>query len=452
MSANPAPRSPALQSFDRIWEDRSKGFTRSLEPMQAYRRQAMSRFLRLGLPTLRDESWHYTNLRILAQRSFAQSPGMPVAPGAANCRSWLPGDDQWPVIRLINALPQATDFGCAPAGVTVSALRDLERADSQRLAALMPPLSDLEPQRWALLNAALFEDGLHIKISGQCSVPLLILHVGTPAVIAGENLVQEFVNPRILIEAEAGSSAVILEHHVNGGAGALFSNSVCSVQLGDNAKLEHFRLFSGNAATTHADHLQVRIGANARMRQHTIGLDGGFIRVNLEATLAAAGASLDNYCLLTGHDARHLDCMNLVTHASPHTTSRQTARIIASGRSRAIFNSKVIVTPGAQKADSYQSSRGLLLSPTAEIDTRPQLEIHANDVKCAHGATTGRLDPDMLFYLLARGLDRGTAQSLLVFAFLADALREMSLPAVRASIESKLIEQLPDATTLRQFR
>ena len=147
-----------------------------------------------------------------------------------------------------------------------------------------------------------------------------------------------------------------------------------------------------------------------------------------------------------------MDCVNIVTHAARDTRSRQTARAIASDSSRVIFNSKVIVNAGAKGADSKQSCRGLLLSPSAEIDTRPQLEIHADEVKCAHGATTGRLDPDMLFYMLSRGLDRETAQSLLVFAFLADVLTGMSLGSAREAIENALISQLPDAQILRKFR
>jgi Fe-S cluster assembly protein SufD len=181
-------------------------------------------------------------------------------------------------------------------------------------------------------------------------------------------------------------------------------------------------------------------------------LGGGLVRAGLESHLDRAGACLESYSLLVGHEARHVDCLNIVTHAAPDTCSRQTARAIASGTSRVIFNSKVVVNPGAMHAESQQSSRGLLLSPTAEIDTRPQLEIHADEVKCAHGATTGRLDPDMLFYMLSRGLDRETAQSLLVYAFLADVLTGMSVPAARSAIEGALIAQLPDSQVLRKFR
>jgi Fe-S cluster assembly protein SufD len=146
-----------------------------------------------------------------------------------------------------------------------------------------------------------------------------------------------------------------------------------------------------------------------------------------------------------------VDCVNIATHAAPDTRSRQTARAIATGESRVVFNSKVIVRAGAVRSESAQSCRGLLMSPDAEIDTRPQLEIHADEVKCAHGATTGRLDPDMLFYLLSRGLDRATAQSLLVYAFLADVLTGMPA-STRAAVDAALIGQLPGSDLLEKFR
>jgi Fe-S cluster assembly protein SufD len=200
------------------------------------------------------------------------------------------------------------------------------------------------------------------------------------------------------------------------------------------------------------DALDIHQAQGSQCKQFTIALGGGLVRSSLEAHLNEPGASLESFSLLMGHEDRHVDCVNIVTHAAPNTRSRQTARAIAGDVSRVIFNSKVIVNAGAVNSDSQQSCRGLLLSPSAEIDTRPQLEIHADEVKCAHGATTGRLDPDMLFYLLSRGLDRETAQSLLVYAFLADVLTGMSVTSARSAIESALISQLPDSQTLRKFR
>jgi Fe-S cluster assembly protein SufD len=229
-------------------------------------------------------------------------------------------------------------------------------------------------------------------------------------------------------------------------------DSSTHLALRQGAQLEHYRVYSTGAAATHVDSLNIQQDKDSRCRQFTVVLGGGLVRIALEAHLGQPGASLDSNSLLVGHADRHVDCVNIVTHGAPDTRSHQTARAIAGDSSRVIFNSKVIVDAGAVHAQSQQSCRGLLLSPTAEIDTRPQLEIHADEVKCAHGATIGRLDPDMLFYMLSRGLDRDTAQSLLVYAFLADVLTGMSVVPARAAIENALIAQLPDSQTLRKFR
>jgi Fe-S cluster assembly protein SufD len=234
--------------------------------------------------------------------------------------------------------------------------------------------------------------------------------------------------PRVIIDAAPGSSATIIEHYVEQGDHSAAVQLRHAHRARPGCALEHYRVFATGAGATHIDSLTIRQEENSRCKQFTIALGGGLVRTTLEAGLDEPGASLDSYSLLVGHEERHVDCVNVVTHNARDTRSRQTARAIASGTSRVIFNSKVVVNAGAVHAESQQSCRGLLLSPTAEIDTRPQLEIHADEVKCAHGATTGRLDPDMLFYMLSRGLDRETAQSLLVYAFLADVLTDMSVP------------------------
>ena len=246
----------------------------------------------------------------------------------------------------------------------------------------------------------MFIDGLYLKIKTRVAAPLVILHLATadgPDTVA---------YPRVIIEAAPGSSATIIEHHVRQGAQTPLCNSATRIALERDAQIEHYRVISTDPQTTHIDSLEVCQERDSGCRQFTIVLGGGLVRASLDARLNEPGAHLDSYSLLVGHEERHVDCVNVVTHGATDTRSRQTARAIASGTSRVIFNSKVVVQAGAVRSDSQQSCRGLLLSPSAEIDSRPQLEIHTDEVKCAHGATTGRLDPDMLFYMLSRGLDR----------------------------------------------
>jgi Fe-S cluster assembly protein SufD len=362
-----------------------------------------------------------------------------------------------PTVLMVNGHPELSGGSAANInGIEINSLLALSRVNPDLLLRFLQPLSDADQQRWALLNTALFIDGLYIKINADVPTPLLLLHLGKRPADKGPGL-NDAAYPRVIIEAAPGSRATIIEHHITHGEHdsqaqrTALCNSATQIALGRGAELEHYRVFATDAGTT-IDTLGIRQDKDSRCRQFTIALGGGLVRTTLEAHLNQPGAALDSYSLLVGHDSRHVDCVNIVTHAAPDTRSRQTARAIAGGVSRVVFNSKVIVNAGATHADSQQSCRGLLLSPGAEIDSRPQLEIHTDEVKCAHGASTGRLDPDMLFYMLSRGLDRDTAQSLLVFAFLADVLTGMSQIPARVAIESALIAQLPNSEVLRKFQ
>jgi Fe-S cluster assembly protein SufD len=432
---------PALRSFAAQWE------TRSADSLSPVREQAMQQFLKLGLPTTRDETWRYTNLRSLAAQSFVDAPRKArgeIEPNAS--LSLLDKTERAASLLMVNGYPMMPVVDGLISGIEIYSLQEVARVDPDTLMRFLEPLSDADQQRWTLLNTALFVDGLYLKIVSRVSVPLVILHV---AAADGAN---NIAYPRIIIEATPGSSATIIEHHVAQGDHTPLSNSNTHIALRQDAQLEHYRVFATGADATHLDSLSIRQDRDSRCKQYTIVLGGGMVRTSLEGHLDQPGAVLDSYSLLVGHEERHVDCVNIVTHGAPDTRSNQTARAIASDASRVVFNSKVIVEAGSVHAQSQQSCRGLLLSPTAEIDTRPQLEIHADEVKCAHGATTGRLDPDMLFYMLSRGLDRDTAQSLLVYAFLADVLTGMSVTSAREAIENALIAQLPDSTTLRKFR
>lgn len=411
------PQSAAMRSFEAQWH------SRSADPLHESRKHAMDRFLRLGLPSSRDDSWGYTSLRPLSARSFTEVPALigVSTPGAP--------------------APSAGEVSVD--GVYISSLRQLARDNPAVIAAHLMQSADADLQRWALLNAALFADGLYIKISARLQAPLLLVHSSPAAQADGISY------PRIIIEAAPGSCAAIIERH-EGAAG--LRNSVTQITLAAGAEIEHYRVFAADADMAHVDTLEIRQHRASRCKQFTVIEGGALVRTNLQAQLQHPDAEFDGYALLVGYGARHADCTNIVRHEAPNTRSTQTARAIAGGESRVIFNSKVIVDSGAPHSQSQQSSRGLLLSPTAEIDSRPQLEIHTDEVKCAHGATTGRLDPNMLFYLLSRGIDRDTAQSLLVYAFLADVLTDMSSAETRAAVETALIAQLPQREVLREFR
>jgi Fe-S cluster assembly protein SufD len=430
----------ALRSFESQWRARTP------DALQPIREQAMQRFLELGLPSLRDESWRYTDLRSVAAQSFAAAACDARGTPDSSELSLLDSQQPAATLTMMNGCPLLDTNLPIINGIEINSIRELYKHDSRMMARFFDSTaSDADQRRWVLLNTALFIDGLYLKITEPVPTPIVIRHVAS-----GDGA--QAGHPRIIIDACPGASAVIIEHHVAPRDISPLTNSNTHIALARNARLEHYRVFASGAGAMHLDSLDIQQSQDSACKQFTVALGGGLVRSSLEARLMERGANLESYSLLVGHQDRHVDCVNIVAHAAPDTRSRQTARAIAGDVSRVIFNSKVIVEAGANGSDSNQSCRGLLLSPRAEIDTRPQLEIHADEVKCAHGATTGRLDPDMLFYLLSRGLDRETAQSLLVFAFLADVLTGMSLTSARSAIENALISQLPDSQILRNFR
>jgi Fe-S cluster assembly protein SufD len=439
MSASPAvpAASAALRSFEAALR------ARPADPLAAMRTEAMGRFLALGLPTPRDESWRYTNLRALAGRSFVDAP--PVAARADAAGSWLAAAGTT-VIRLVNGYPDVGADGLVGAGFEAISLRAAAARDPGLLAKRIAPAADGEEERWALLNRAMFVDGLLLRVKSTVAAPILIEH----ATDVGRD--DSAVHARLIVEVAPGAGATIIEHHLACGTTSALANHASQIEIAAGGSLEHYRVISSGERANQIDTLDLRQARDSRCRQFTIVLGGGLVRTHLRADLAEPGAALDSAALLVGRGARHVDCINTVRHGASATTSRQNARAIGAGTSRVIFNSKVTVAGGTKGADSRQSLRALLLSATAEVDTRPQLEIHADDVKCAHGATTGRLDPDMLFYLLSRGIDRAAAQSLLIYAFLDDILTTMSSPGARKAVEDALIDQLPDAELLRAFR
>src|SRR5271170_5637600 len=331
---------PAMRSFAKQWQERPRD---SLSPL---RERAWQRFLKLGLPTTRDESWRYTNLRSLAAQSFVDAPHTTRGEIEPHASLMLLGKTERAAsLLVVNGYPVLPEDDRID-GIEIRSLRDMALAEPSALLRFLEPVSDAEQQRWSLLNTALYVDGLYLRITAEVLKPLVILHVAT-ADGAGN-----IAYPRIIIDAAPGSAATVIEHHVAQGEHTPVSNSDTRVVLGQNARLEHYRIFATDGRATHFDSLDIRQKKDSQCRQFTIALGGGLVRAGLEAHLDQPGASLDSYSLLVGSGERHVDCVNNVTHGAADTRSTQTARVIAGDSSRVIFNNKVIVKAGAVHAQS----------------------------------------------------------------------------------------------------
>ena len=281
------------------------------------------------------------------------------------------------------------------------------------------------------MNTAFIQDGAVVYLPQRAVVPepIHLLFISQPA---GEPVVS---HPRILIVAGDDSQATVVETYVGSGAGAYFTNAVTEIVLGANADIAHYKLQRESEQAFHVATTEARQGAGSRLRSYAVSLGGALVRSDINTLLDAEGCecSLDGLYMLAG--TQHVDHHTSIDHRRPRCTSRELYKGVLDGKSSGVFNGKVYVRPHAQQSDAGQVNKNLLLSDDATIDTKPQLEIFANDVKCSHGATIGRLDDEALFYLRSRGIDAAAARSLLIAAFANELIGRMPAAPVRAQLE-----------------
>jgi Fe-S cluster assembly protein SufD len=293
-------------------------------------------------------------------------------------------------------------------------------------------LAQPERERMVALNTMLAEDGATIDVQAGVDGGLLVLaSLGTGAADRPVAF-----HPRHAVRLGAGAALTLLE--VSVGEGAYLTNAVFEMSVGESARLAHLRMQDEAREAFHVSTLYADVAARGTYDSFSLALGGRLARMEVHARLSGEGASahLNAAQLLDG--TQHGDFTTVVTHVAPHCVSRQTVKNVLAGRARGVFQGKIEVAPGAQKTDGYQMNQALLLSPEAEVDSKPQLEIFADDVKCSHGATVGELDAEQLFYLRSRGIAEGEARAMLVHAFLAEALDLVAHADARAALEAAI--------------
>ena len=427
------------------------GLARALAPsgkVAARRRAAIAALSAVGLPTSRDENWRYANLRPLERQRFTPAAGTTVAAPAM-----LPEalGDFARYVFIDGAFAAGMSARLNSTAAALSVLADDSVESSGDAALTQEPTAGMlragvegseaaRDQRLALLNDAFATSGLAVRIPAATpeAVRLELLFVASAAALEGASY------PRVQLQLDPGARLVLIERHLSlGPEGSFIASSVC-VDLGRGASLEHYRLQELNDRSILFDTLSAQLAKQARYRLHGITSGAHSSRSTLAVRLAGESADLILAVAALGDRQQVQDTFARVEHAAPRAHTVQTFRGIAAGRARVAFNGKIVVAEGAAGADSLQSLRGLLAGPEAEIDVRPQLEIHTDEVRCSHGATAGKLDDNMLFYLLSRGLSAESAQRLLKWAFLEDVLAQIALPPLRRQIEERLAAGLHD--------
>jgi len=406
--------------------------------LQAVRERALERFLQRGFPGVRDEDWRYVNLRPLGRRRFALAAASPSLDASSIASLALAGIDGHRLIFVDGRLsPELSDQG-GIGGLQVSPLA------GSSAAALDSGDGD---NAFRDLNTAFLGEGCVIDIAAGCRLgqPVYLLFTST----SGEHAVMS--HPRIVLKVGKAASASLVEHHVSVGTDENLVNIALDLELEAGASLVHTRIQDASQRSFHIGRIAVDQQRDSSYQSHNIVLGGAIGRTDLEVRLREPGAEVLLNGLLMGHGRQQLDTHTRVDHLAPNTQSRETYRGVMDGSSRGVFNGKVIVHPDAQKIEAHQSSNNLLLSDQAEIDTKPELEIYADDVKCSHGATVGPLDKDAMVYLLSRGIDPETARGLLVFAFADDVVAQLPIGEIRQAMEKRIVGRLPDGDRLKEF-
>jgi Fe-S cluster assembly protein SufD len=308
-------------------------------------------------------------------------------------------------------------------------------------------VSQAKDARFALLNDAFATDGAYIRVNEgtDCPTCIELVFVATVEAQAGASY------PRVEIDVDPNARVGLIERHISIGTGANFVNASVRVDVGRGATVSHYRVQESGAKAIWFDTLSATLAPDAVYKLHGVNVGGLSARSTINVQLAGERAEAAISIASLGDRHQIQDAFVVVEHIAPYARSEQTFRGISAGRARVTCNSMVVVRKDAKGTDSQQSLRGLLAGPEAEIDVRPQLEIYTDDVRCAHGATAGKLDDNMLFYLLSRGIDKATAQRLLKWAFLEDVVARIEVPELRRQIERSLAGQMHEAAELKEL-
>ena len=403
-----------------------------LPPLQ---RAAQSRFAELGFPGRNDEEWRFTDIRSIAEIPFH-------APNAAADARGVVAEFAFegvPQIVFVDGryAAELSTIGTLPGGVKAIPLSEALRDNAALLEPHLGRYAEFEREPFVALNTALFDEGAFVYIPRGVAVeqPIHLLYVATESHAAAY--------PRTLIVAEENSQATIVESYAGLAGVVSLTNAVTEVALGESAVVDHYKLQRESDNAFHVAQMNVRLKQKSNFSSHSITFGGAITRNDVVAILGAEHIECTLNGLYLGDGSRVVDNHTTIDHAMPNCNSHEVYKGILDDRSRGIFNGKIFVREDAQKTDAKQTNRTLLLSEDAQINTKPQLEIFADDVKCTHGATVGQLNAEQLFYLRTRGIPVEDARALLVYAFASDIVSRIKVQAVREALDAQLLERLP---------
>jgi Fe-S cluster assembly protein SufD len=412
--------------------------------LEALRRTARDHFARKGFPSAREEEWRFTPVTPIAQASWRVASGGSKRLSRKHLTPFVFGHSEWCTLVFVNGeyAPGLSTKGVLPQGVIAASLAEALRSYPDLVRRHLGRYAQGEENPFTALNTASFRDGgfVHIPAGMDQSLPINLVFVTT------SDSSGAVAHPRNLIVVERNARASVVESYVTLAPGLRYwNNPVTEVWTGANSWVEHTRIQRESESAYHLATTQGEVSRDSHYRSFSMAMGAALARHNLNIRLADQYSEALLYGLYITRGDQLVDNHTVLYHDHPNCHSWEVYKGILDGRSRAVFNGKVLVKPEAQKTDAKQTNRNLVLSDFAKVDTKPQLEIFADDVKCTHGATVGQLDELAMFYARSRGLDMDEARRLLTYAFAAEVIEEVALEPVRAELNRLLLERLDEA-------
>ena len=416
--------------------------------LHGIRRAAIARFAEVGFPTTRNEEWKYTDVSPIASLSF--KPVLtPHTDGLATgvLERFTLGNPQWNRLVCVNGQysRELSSIHQHPSGLVIASLAEAIRKYPDAVEKHLARHARFEGDGFTALSTAFMQDGAFVFIPDGVvfKEPIHLIFVSTSSEI-------EFVcQPRNLIIAGASCQAAIVESHVSLSDNVYFTNTVSEMVLGENTIIEYERFQDQSNRSFHVSTLHVQQERNSHFTSNSFSFGGILVRNNITAVLDGEGGEATLNGLYLGTEKQHIDNHTTIDHTKPHCNSHELYKGILHGTSRGVFNGKIVVRKDAQKTDAKQTNKNLVLSDEASIDTKPQLEIYANDVKCTHGATVGQLDEEAIFYLRSRGVGLDKARDILIYAFASDVISRCKVESLREQLHYLLHVRLERSRSIK---
>ena len=431
-----------IERFLAQHRDFTAGLNGAGQLLQARRSHAIGQFEGMGFPTLRDEEWRYTNILPATETAYLPPYSTGNVPADIHLDGILAGYAGGPLLVFVNGLfsESLSRPGELAPGLVVEDLQAAIAAGREGVESI-DSLRGEDESAFAALNTAFMQHGAYIHVPRNLSVehPVHCLFLALPS----EGCIQ--AHPRLFVRAESGSHLQLIEQYSGNHQGPYLTNALIEVQLHENARVDHYRLQLEGAKSFHFSTALAVLGRDARYDNHYFSLGAGMVRNDVRTVLDGEGA----HCALNGlympRDHQHMDTHTLIDHAKPHCTSEELYKGIVDDHGRGVFCGRIIVRQDAQKTDAQQSNKNLLLSDHAMVDTKPQLEIYADDVRCTHGATIGQIDETAMFYLRSRGISVNKAKDVLTYAFASEAVRKVADEPLRNWLDGHIHSLLEES-------